>query len=96
MSDTERRRRVKLLLPEPEDIVNLDAGTFRRAAALEGLGFKPADALHVAAAEATTADAFLSCDDRLCRVARRVSRQLRVRVANPLDGLKEIGHGPGT
>ena len=31
------------------------------------LGFKPADAAHVAAAEQAEADVLLSCDDRMCR-----------------------------
>lgn len=39
----------------------------QRAAALEALGLKPLDALHAASAEATGADYFLTCDDRLPR-----------------------------
>ncbi len=65
---------------------------FARGATLETLGFKPADAVHVAAAEALAADVFLSCDDRLVRLARRRRDQLKVQVANPLDWLREIGH----
>jgi hypothetical protein len=63
-----------------------------RAVALEKVGFKPADALHVAATEELRADVFLSCDDRCCRLARRRRRRLKVRVINPLDWLKEIGN----
>lgn len=37
---------------------------FRRAAALERWGIKPADALHVAAAESLRADVLLTCDDK--------------------------------
>ena len=33
----------------------------------------------------------LSCDDRLCRLARRHRRLLNVEVVNPLDWLKGIG-----
>jgi predicted nucleic acid-binding protein len=92
MPDAERRARVTLLLPEEKAILKLTPGVFDRAAALEKLRFKPADALHVAAAEELAADALLSCDDRLCRLAERVAGQLRVRVVNPLDWLKEIGN----
>src|SRR6266849_8357146 len=65
--DGDRRSRVQMLLPEKEDILNLTPAMFARAAALHQLGFKPADALHVAAAEEAGADVLLSCDDRLCR-----------------------------
>jgi predicted nucleic acid-binding protein len=91
IADGDRRARVRLLLPEEKDILKLTAATFQRAAALQRLGFKPADALHVAAAEEAGADVLLSCDDRLCRRARRHRQKLRVQVANPLDWLREMG-----
>jgi predicted nucleic acid-binding protein len=90
IKDAERRARVRMLLPEPETIMELSSSTFERTAALVKLGFKPADALHVAAAEELQADVLLSCDDRLCRVAQRHGRKITVRVANPLDWLKEM------
>ena len=62
--DPKRRARVHLLLPDAGNIVKLTPAVFARAAALEPLGFKPADALHVAAAEDAAADVLLSCDDR--------------------------------
>jgi len=89
-TDTDRRNRVRLLLPESNGIMKLTTGTFQRASELEGLGFKPADAVHVAAAERAKAEVLLSCDDRLCRLARRHQRNLHVKVANPVDWLKEI------
>ena len=89
--DAVRQARVRLLLPENPHVRKLGEVTFRRAAGLETLGFKPADAVHLAAAEELTVDVFLSCDDRLCRLAKRRRRQLRLEVANPLEWLKEIG-----
>ncbi len=94
MPDEDRRAQVRLLLPEGKSILKLTPAVWARAAELEALGFKPADAVHVAAAEHSTADVFLSCDDRLCRLAKRRTSQLRVRVANPMDWLKEIGDAP--
>jgi predicted nucleic acid-binding protein len=90
--DPDRRARVRLLLPEKKSILKLTDAVWERAAELESRGFKPADAVHVAAAEHTEADVFLSCDDRLCRVAKRRALQLRVRVANPVDWVKEVGN----
>jgi predicted nucleic acid-binding protein len=93
-----QRSRVVLLLPDGEAVLKLAQSHFARAGALEALGFKPADALHVASAEAQGADVLLSCDDRLCRLAHRRRRQLHVSVANPVDWLTEIGYAtdPGS
>jgi len=79
-----------LLLPGSTATLKLTDDVFGRAADLQELGFKPADAVHIAAAEATAADVFLSCDDRLCRMARRHGADLKVRVANPLEWLNEM------
>jgi predicted nucleic acid-binding protein len=88
--DEVQRKRVALLLPDGPDILKLAETHYDRGRELEALGFKPADALHVASAEALGADVMLSCDDRLCRLARR-RKQLRVRVVNPVDWLTEVG-----
>ncbi len=89
MPDRDRRRRVQSLLPGRADRIRLTEQEFRRANELGRLGFKPADALHVAAAESLGADVFLSCDDRLCRTARRHRSRIRVEVANPMNWLKD-------
>ncbi len=69
--DANRRARVQLLLPAPDNLVMLTPALFARGKELEALGFKAADALHIAAAEKAAADVLLSCDDRFCRNARR-------------------------
>lgn len=96
MPDVDRRARVQLLLPEQQLLLRLTDSLFARAGDLQDLGFKPADAVHVAAAESLQADVFLSCDDRLVRLARRHRDKLKVRVANPLEWLTEIDHGTDT
>ena len=92
--DSERRRRVQALLPTRRDRIRLSARMFRRAAELERLGFRPADALHVAAAERLTVNVLLTCDDRLCRLAARHRTRLAVPVQNPLTWLEENPHAP--
>ena len=94
MADGERRARVRLLLPEEESNLKLTPAVWTRAAELEALGFKPADAVHVAAAEHLAADVLLSCVNRLYHLAKRRAQQLRVRVANPVDWLKEVCNAP--
>src|SRR5262249_37120225 len=96
MPDRNRRARVRLLLPQRSAIIELSPEVLERAAELTKLGIKPADAGHVAAAEAQQADICLSCDDRLCRIARRLKSKLNVRVVNPLEWLNGVIHGPNT
>jgi len=93
MPDAERRTRVRLLLPDETFVLRLTEQIFVRARHLETLGFKRADAVHIAAAEASSVDVLLSCDDRLCRLARRRRDQLKMQVANPLTWFEENGDG---
>ncbi len=89
-TESVRRNRVLRLLPDKRDIINLGDAIWQRGAELETLGFRAADAVHVAAAEAIGVDVFLSCDDRLCRTAKRLGKSLAVRVANPVKWLQEV------
>ena len=91
--DLRRRARVRVLLPPEKSILKLTQSVRDRAAELVALGFGPADAVHVAAAEQSGADVLLSCDDRLCRLAKRRALELRVRVVNPVTWLKEFDNG---
>ena len=61
-----------------------------RAKHLESLGFKRADALHLACAESGNTDLLLTTDDQMLRKARSISSQLRIRVENPLTWLQEV------
>jgi predicted nucleic acid-binding protein len=67
----------------------LTDGIFARARHLVNRGFGAADAVHAASAEALGADVLLTCDDRLLRRGRQVADELSVRIANPVDWLKE-------
>lgn len=85
--DETRRRRVLALLPQGR--MELDRSVFDRARALVGLGLRAADAVHAAAAERLPADVMLTCDDQLLRIARQHAADVQVRIANPIDWVKE-------
>jgi len=88
--DPERKRRVKTLRRLIDRSVLHERDELERALQLEALGFGAVDALHIACAENTKADVLLTTDDGLLRLAARLSRQLRVRVANPVTWLSEV------
>lgn len=94
MPNQDRMKRVRVLLESASVIIELAADDYERATEIARLGIKPADALHVAAAEKLGAEVLASCDDKLCRVAQRQESRLRVRVVNPVTWLKEIGDVP--
>jgi predicted nucleic acid-binding protein len=50
-------------------------------------GFSAKDAIHVACASYTKADAFLTCDDKLIAQARRLG--LEIAVMNPIDYVRQ-------
>jgi len=69
--------------------MELTGPTFDRARELVARGMRAADAVHSAAAEALRADVLLTCDDQLWRVGQRLAGELNVRIANPVEWLKE-------
>lgn len=58
----------------------------KRAEILEAHGLKAIDALHVACAESTGVDYFLTCDDRLLKKQKHIS----VPSMNPLDFVQRV------
>ena len=85
-----QRSRIKYQMNSAHRNVLVSATESSRAEQLEGLGFKWLDALHIACAESSNADVFLTTDDRLLRRAKRLSSELRVRIENPYEWLQEV------
>jgi predicted nucleic acid-binding protein len=73
-----------------QENVGIGAKEERRAKELQAAGFQLFDALHIACAESARADVFLSTDDRLLKLAKRLSKRLRIRVENPLVWVEEM------
>lgn len=67
-----------------------DDAVSSRVANLMAMGFKSFDAFHLASAELFGADAFLTVDLPLLRLATRLSAQIQVRVADPVSFLEEL------
>lgn len=88
--DPDRRIGAESLAGFAGEHVHLDEDQHRRGEALERMGLRGYDSLHIACAEAAGADALLTTDDALIRRARRLQHHLAVRVANPVSWLEEI------
>src|SRR3972149_8074292 len=87
--DTQKLSRTKLLSGFIQENVEIGAREERRAKELQAAGFQLFDALHIASAASAKADVFLSTDDRLLKLAKRLSKRLRIRVENPLVWVEE-------
>lgn len=85
--DAERVRRVNLLLQGAHEEIIYDTAEQLRATELEALGFHAFDAMHLACAESGQVDYFLTTDDKLFRRARRLARQLIIKVDTPINYL---------
>ena len=65
----------------------------RETKRLMELGMKDMDAAHAASAQAGGADFFLTVDDSLLRIARKIGENLSVRVESPLAFLLDAIQG---
>jgi len=88
--DADQRSRLQRIAGYVEQVVAIGQEELDRASELEKLGFSGFDAVHLACAESGGADVFLSTDDRLLKRAKRYTKKIHVKVANPLDWLKEM------
>lgn len=89
IADSERKTSIENFLRLATRVIIAGQVEYGRMQQLQHLGFRPLDALHIACAERAGVDVFLTTDDRLSNLAKRVSGQLYVRVANPLIWLAE-------
>ena len=67
--------------------ISINASLALRAQQLTSMGLDALDAAHLASAEATNCDYFLTCDDKFTRRSRRIGVILPIR--NPIEYVKE-------
>jgi predicted nucleic acid-binding protein len=85
--DNERVKRVRSLLVLVRTRVPASEAVARRARAIERVGLRGLDALHVASAEAGGAELLVTTDDRMMRRAARARLPLHVRLVTPLEAV---------
>lgn len=87
--DAEQQSRLRHVIEFVSLTLEIGENELERAHELQKLGFVGFDAVHLACAEIGKADVFLTTDDRLLRLSKRMAKRLRVKVDNPLDWMKE-------
>ncbi len=85
-----RREAVALWLSEAVAISSHESGLSVRIDELIAKGFKSFDAFHLASAELSGVDVFLTADRQFLSLAARMSGELRVRVTDPVHLIEEI------
>ena len=88
--DTQKLSRARLLSGFIKKNIEISEAEIKRAKELQKEGFQGFDSLHIACAESAEVDAFLSTDDRLLKLAKRLSEILQIRVVNPLVWVEEM------
>jgi predicted nucleic acid-binding protein len=83
--DLSKQAKVEELLHRGQEYAKITKHIEERARQLARRGMQPLDALHVASAESLKADVLLTCDDRFIKAARRLAREIQVKVLNPTE-----------
>ncbi len=89
--DPEQRFEIMDWLTMTHQTVTARSPEILRGKQLETLGFAEVDALHIACAESSKVDIFLTTDDGILKRAKRNSSNLYVQVENPYIWLQERG-----
>jgi len=87
-SDSEKREKVLSLYSSAKEHVNITIDTVARAKEFQKFGIKYFDSLHLALAEESDAEVFLTTDDQLVKKALRA--QATVKTLNPVKWLMEV------
>lgn len=87
--NAERKERLLLLVQEANEIFEISEKTMERAETFSTLGFGEYDSLHLASAENSKADVFLTTDDQFQKLADKNKKRLSLIVINPVKWLEE-------
>jgi len=87
-TDSVKKQNILALYTVAIESLELTTEAYDRAIALQQLGFKRFDSMHIAVAEANSVDVFLTVDDWLLKASKRVN--LGVQVENPTKWLVEV------
>lgn len=93
--NVQRLEQLRLAISIAQEKCLLKNETKARVIELTQIGFKPFDAAHIASAEDSRVDAFLTTDDRLLKRANRYNAQLTIKVYNPANWFISVNQPEG-
>jgi len=88
MPDNDKLKKVLVLLSASAERIILDETAIKRSKEFQRSSIKPMDSLHLAVAETSKLDAFLTTDDSLLHRASKMD--LHIVVANPVTWFMEV------
>jgi len=88
LPDIDRFEQIQTLYAVASNRIKLTEQAEKRAAFFQQNGIKPLDSLHLALAETDKVDVFLTTDDRLLRMGKKLN--LIIKVDNPVSWLMEV------
>ena len=86
----DKRNRIMLLASCVHHSIRIEKREIERAKDLVNMGFNSFDALHVACAESGGVDIFLTTDDKLLKLATKMSERINIVISNPISWIMEV------
>lgn len=83
--DALRRHRVASYFNLAQESIPVDSSTLERVQVLKGFGFSDVDALHIALAEKSNVNYFITCDDDIVNLYRKYQDRVKVSVVGLLE-----------
>jgi len=88
MTDTQKMERVEALCSVSREYATMTEEDVKRAKCFQLNGIKAMDSFHLAVAESSNVDVFLTTDKKFLNAANRLG--LKLKVANPLSWFMEV------
>ena len=89
-NDVERKERLLLLARQAHKVIETTEKILAQAEKLESSGFDGYDAIHLASAEQSKVDIFLTTDDNIQKISSRNKKLFSFIVTNPVKWLEEV------
>ena len=90
--DEERRLRIASYFNLAKEFIKVDSSDVQRAEFLKTIGFKDFDALHIALAEKSKVDYFVTCDDGIVSLYKKNRNNFYVKIVGLIEFISlEVG-----
>lgn len=81
----QRRIRITSYFQLAQEIAEIDNSDLERVKSFKKLGFSDIDALHIALAEKSKANYFITCDDKITKIYKKYHNSIKVNIVSLLE-----------